>query len=115
MFGNRRRERGGEPPCVPDRRADLEAVADAVRDHAAVADAFVAKSFTDRHVVVDLERDGKVPEAVIERLAAADCRPADAVYDEAACRGFAGASGDATRRHFVDVRTRGEHRSYVVE
>jgi hypothetical protein len=39
------------------------------------------------------------------------------VYDtDAGDASFAGAVGDDTTRHqFVDVRTRGDHQSYVVE
>jgi hypothetical protein len=80
-----------------------------------VVDAFVAKSFTDRLVIVDT-RSGTVPEAVRERLATHECYGSETVYsDDEDGPAFAGDVCDATRHHFVDVETRGAHQSSVVE
>jgi hypothetical protein len=112
---------------MDDREATLRRLSRDLQAHDAVADAFLAKSFTDRLLIVDVadgaapaadRSDGEVPRTVRERLVAHDCLPAAAVFeDDAAADGlsFQGTVGEATRHHFVDVRSRGEHRSYVVE
>jgi hypothetical protein len=99
-----------------DRTAELRRLAADVREDAAVADAWLAKSFTDRLLVVDLTTE-TVPDHVRERLHEHDCYGANEVYDtDAGDASFAGVVGDdATRHQFVDVRTRGDHQSYVVE
>ncbi|KAA9395950.1 hypothetical protein Har1130_15175 [Haloarcula sp. CBA1130] len=101
---------------MTDRQAELRTMAGELTDNAAITDAFLAKSFTDRLLIVDV-RDGEpVPTAVVDQLADRDLLPADEVYGEAAATQSAtGDVGDATRHHFVDVRTRGSHRSYVVD
>jgi uncharacterized protein CbrC (UPF0167 family) len=99
-----------------DRAVRLRELADELCDHEAVADAWLAKSFTDRLFVVDLEPDADLPAEVVDRLAAHDCYGANEVYDVDEDAGsFAGAVAGANRHQFVDVRTRGDHRSYVLE
>jgi hypothetical protein len=100
---------------MTDREAELRQLTAELRDHGAIEDAFLAKSFTDRLVIVDVGDGAEVPSGVSERLAELDLHPADAVYGDDAGSSFAGAIGTATRHHFVDVRTRGSHRSYVVD
>jgi hypothetical protein len=99
-----------------DRATRLRELADEVCEHAAVTDAWLAKSFTHRLFVVDLEPDADLPDAVAERLAENDLYGANEVYDVDEVAGsFAGAVADANRHQFVDVRTRGDHRSYVLD
>jgi hypothetical protein len=101
---------------MTDRAATLRQLATELTDHPAVVDAFVAKSFTDRLVIVDTVRGEPVPDEVRERLAAHECYGSEIVYgDGEDGPDFAGDVGDATRHHFVDVETRGAHQSYVVE
>jgi len=101
---------------MTDRQAELRTLAGELTDSEAISDAFLAKSFTDQLLIVDV-RDGEpLPPEVVDRLADRDLLPADEVYGEdAANQSATGDVGDATRHHFVDVRTRGSHRSYVVE
>jgi hypothetical protein len=100
---------------VTDREAELRHLTERLRDREAVADAFLAKSFTDRLVIVDV-RDGDVPGEIRSELADYDLYGADSVYDgDGHVQSSTGQVGDATRHHFVDVRTRGDHQSYVVE
>lgn len=99
---------------MSDRTAELRRVAADLRDHEAVDDAFLAKSFSDRLLIVDVG-DDRVPTGVANRLAAHDLHAADGVYGDDEGNSFVGAVGDATWHHFVDVQTRGSHRSYVVE
>lgn len=100
---------------MTDREAELHRLAGELRDHETIDDAFLAKSFTDHHLIVDVS-DDTVPEDVTKRLAEHDLYGADGVYgDETGDRSFAGTVGDGTRHHFVDVRTRDSHRSYVVD
>jgi hypothetical protein len=97
-------------PTMSDRETRLRELADELRSHDRIASAFLAKSFTDRVLIVDVAGDGSVPESVASRLADAGLSG-----DECAESSFRGAVGDATRHHFVDTRTRGRHQSYVVE
>ncbi|WP_311173713.1 hypothetical protein [Halobellus ordinarius] len=102
---------------MTDREAELETLAERACEYDAVADAFVAKSFTDRQLVVDLESaDSDVPSDLIALFEEHGCYGTNEVYDcDAADGSSAGAFGDTTRRQFVDSETRGEHQSYVVD
>jgi hypothetical protein len=100
---------------MTDREAELRQLVAELRTHEAVDDAFLAKSFTDRLVIVDIDDGETVPAAVRDRLAAHDVRDADDAYGVGAGGSFTGDVGDAARHHFVDLRTRGSHRSYVVD
>ena len=100
---------------MTDRESELRDVIAEIRAHEAVVDAFLAKSFTDRLVIVDVGDDGAMPADVTDRLAASDLRAADEVYGEGERGSFVGDIADATRHHFVDVQTRGSHQSYVVD
>ncbi|AEH38188.1 hypothetical protein [Halopiger xanaduensis] len=98
---------------MSDWEAELERLVAEVREHEGIADAFLAKSFTDRLVIVDVGDGETVPADVTDRLADHDVRSADDVYDDGGA--FVGHVGNGTRHHFVDVQTRGEHQSYVVD
>ncbi|SEO82311.1 hypothetical protein SAMN05216388_102042 [Halorientalis persicus] len=99
-----------------ERTAELRGLAADLREREVVADAWLAKSFTDRLLVVDLATDAGVPADLRERLHDHDLYGANEVYDTGeSAPSFAGSVGDATRHQFVDVRTRGDHQSYVVE
>ncbi|MFB6183466.1 MAG: hypothetical protein ABEI96_02830 [Haloarculaceae archaeon] len=101
---------------MSDRRAELQRVVEEIVAERGVVDAWLAKSFTDRLVVVDVEEGRDLPASVRERLRAHDCYGANDVYDVSdGDDAFAGATGDATRYQFVDVQTRGEHQSYVLD
>lgn len=99
-----------------DRGAELRELASRARDHAAVADAFVATSFTDQLLVVDLESTTEgVPPGLVTLFAEHGCYGANEVYDRDGDGSDAGAFSGRERHQFVDTETRGEHRSYVVE
>lgn len=101
---------------MSDRTERLRDLADELTAHEVVADAFLAKSFTDRLLILDVRSGADLPGAVVERLEAHDFRGAEGVYgDDEDARSVVGDVGDATRHHFVDVRTRGTHQSYVVD
>jgi hypothetical protein len=101
---------------MTDRAAELRRLVARLSEHEDVEDAYLAKSFTDRLLVVDLRADAPVPPELVDRLAEHDLYGANEVYDrEGADRSFMGEVGGANRHHFVDVRTRGDHQSYVVE
>ena len=101
---------------MADRDAELEAVVDRLHAHETVEDAWIAKSFTDRLVVVDLGSTETFPDDLRETLADHDLYGSNEVYgidgDDGSSAGHVG-RGD--RHQFVDVRTRGEHQSYVVD
>jgi hypothetical protein len=100
-----------------DRETELRELAARARKFDAVEDAFLAKSFTDRLLVVDLNAaDRTVPDELVSLLEAYGCRGANEVYGrDGETRSSTGAFGGATRHQFVDTETRGEHQSYVVE
>lgn len=100
---------------MSNREVELRELTAELREHDAVEDAFLAKSFTDQLVIVDINNGEGVPSDVKSRLTEYDLRGADEVYGDDERGSFAGEVADATRHHFVDVRTRGSHQSYVVE
>lgn len=100
---------------MTDRRDRLRALAEDVTARDDVADAYTAKSFTDRLFVVEVPGGDPLPDAVAGRLAESDCRPASEVYDDGGPGvPFAGSS-DRDQYRFVDVRSRGDLQSYVVD
>lgn len=101
---------------MSDRREQLRALAAEIVERDDIADAYTAKSFTDRLFVIEVPADEPLPESVTDRLADHDVRPASEVYDdgERPQVPFAGAEGHDQYR-FVDVRSRGDLQSYVVE
>lgn len=101
---------------MSDRTAELRRLAEEVREHDAVADAWLAKSFTDQLFVVDVAADETLPEGVESTLADHGLRGANEVYDtDGPDTSFMGGVGEGSRHQFVDVRTRGDHQSYVLE
>jgi len=102
---------------MSERRAELTTLAERLTDDEAVTDAWTAKSFTDRLFVVEVPSDGRLPETIRSVLHEHGLREANEVYDVsgAADADFAGELADARRYRFVDVQSRGEMQSYVVE
>lgn len=101
---------------MTDRESELEALASTLRERDAVEDAWLAKSFTDRLLVVDLRVGATLPEDLRTTLADHDLYGANEVYGlDDGRSSFMGGTDELTRHQFVDVRTRGEHRSYVVD
>jgi len=102
---------------MTERASALRRLAAELRERDDVDDAFLAKSFTDRLLIVDVSPGGPIPDDVEQSLAAHDLRAADEVYGDGEDGTYPGLGdvGDATRHHFVDVQTRGSHQSYVVD
>lgn len=101
---------------MSDRETEIRDVAATLREDDAVANAFLAKSFTDRLLVVDLHGGREIAGEHAELLATHGLVGANEVYaegDDGAS--IAGAVGETTRHQFVDVQTRGDHQSYVVD
>jgi hypothetical protein len=100
---------------MSDRRDHLRELAEALARRDDIHDAYTAKSFTDRLFVVELSAGESVPQAVRERLTENDLQPASEVYDDDRTQTpFAGAD-DHDQFRFVDVQSRGELQSYVVD
>lgn len=101
---------------MSDRVRELRQLIAEVQTHEAVEDAFLAKSFTDQLLILDLGDGDAVPEEIKTRLRNHDCYSAETVYEDSdGHTSSLGEVGDVTRHHFVDVRTRGSHQSYVAE
>lgn len=101
---------------MADRQAELRTLADDLRDESRVADAWLAKSFTDRLFVVELESGRDIPDDVRERIQRHGLCGYNEVHDvNVADEAFAGKLARGDRYQFVDVRERGELQSYVVE
>jgi hypothetical protein len=101
---------------MTDRSTELDELAARVRTREVVEDAFPAKSFTDRLLIVDLGAGDSIPPAIENLLDDHDLRGASEVYGESDSeQSLVGPIGDTTRHHFVDVRTRGAHQSYVID
>jgi hypothetical protein len=91
------------------------ALADRAGEYDAVVDAWVGKSFTDRVLILEIERGRELPGDLDAVLADHDLVGANAVYGTGGADGSSmGIVGDVERHKFVDVRTRGDHQSYVV-
>lgn len=100
---------------MSNREAELRQLTAELRTRDDVDDAFLAKSFTDRLVIIDVIGGNGIPADVADQLTAYDLYGADDVYGEDEGGSFAGNVGNMTRHHFVDVRTRGSHQSYVID
>lgn len=101
---------------MSDRRERLQQVVADLREYDCIDDAFLAKSFTDQLLILDVEQGAAIPEPVLETLRANDLRGIESVYGEdSEAHSVVGDVGDVTRHHFVDVQTRGSHQSYVVD
>lgn len=101
---------------MSDRRETLQDVAERLIERDVVEDAFLAKSFTDRLLIVDVEQGEEIPDSVLTMLETHDLRAIEEVFGEdGEHRSVVGDVGDATRHHFVDVQTRGAHQSYVLD
>jgi hypothetical protein len=101
---------------MTDREQELRTLSTRLCEHDAVVDAWTAKSFTDRLFVVDVETGTELPAAVHERVLDHGLQGYNEVHDvTAADDAFAGELDRRNRYQFVDVRTRGQLQSYVVE
>jgi hypothetical protein len=101
---------------MDDREVALREIADDLVEREAVADAWLAKSFTDRLFVVELQADEELPVPIREELLTAGLQPYNDLHDVPAVdAAFAGDLAGARRYRFVDVQSRGSLQSYVVE
>lgn len=99
-----------------DRGERLRALADDLADREDVVDAWTAKSFTDRLLVVEVEPGWGLSPAVEKRLREHDLRGYNEVHDTGVDDpSFAGELPGGDRYRFVDLQSRGELQSYVVD
>lgn len=100
---------------MSNRRETLQRIASDLLAYDCIDDAFLAKSFTDRLLILDVEQDEAIPDPVIETLREHNLRGIESVYGEDSdAHSVVGNVGNVTRHHFVDVQTRGSHQSHVV-
>ena len=101
---------------MTDRQADLQALVERCQRREGVLDAWLAKSFTDLLVVVEVPDDESVPEDVLDDLAAHGLVGYNEVHEvSAADAASAGDLPDRERYRFVDLDSRGTQQSYVVD
>jgi len=101
---------------MTDRTRTLQELAERIRAYEPVEDAWLAKSFTDQLLVVDVSSDERLPPEIETLVADHGLVGVNDVYGtHSAETSFMGAVGGADRHQFVDVETRGDHQSYVVE
>jgi len=101
---------------MPSRESELDRLLDQAKAYDVVDDAWLAKSFTDRLFVVALHGDAPFPDDLERLLAEHDLLGCNEVYELGGeDHSFVGNLCGGNRHHFVDVRTRGEHQSYVVD
>lgn len=101
---------------MSDRETELRELAATLGERPPIVDAWVAKSFTDQLLVIDLQPGAALPSAVRDLLAAHDLSGINEVYDiDETDRSLVGAATDVNRHQFVDIQTRGEHQSYVID
>ncbi len=100
---------------MSDQRERLAAVTEQLLGYDVVTDAFLAKSFTDRLLIVDVTESAQLPADALELIHEHDFGALDSLdTDDEQHRSAVGDVGGATRHHFVDMQTRGAHQSYVV-
>ena len=101
---------------MTDREQELQQLSDDLREHDAIVDAWTAKSFTDRLFVVEVEAGTELSADTRDRLLDHGLQGYNEVHDVSATDdAFAGELDRGDRYQFVDVRTRGQLQSYVVE
>ncbi len=101
---------------MSERRQELETLVERCQRRDGVLDAWLAKSFTDLLVVVEVPEDEGLPADLVADLAAADVVGFNEVHGvPAPDSASAGAVTDRERFRFVDLESRGTHQSYVVE
>jgi hypothetical protein len=102
---------------MTDRGEKLRGLAEQLKDEEGVRDAWVAKSFTDRLLVVVTPPDERLPSTVRLLLRSWNLRGYEEVYDldGATDANFGGHTADGEWYRFVDVRDQGELQSYVVD
>jgi hypothetical protein len=99
-----------------DRSRRLQRLTEELAGTDDVADAWTAKSFTDRLLVVEVDAGRDLPDRVRRRLREHDLVGYNEVHDVSAPDpSFSGDVDDRRRHRFVDLRARGEMQSYVVE
>lgn len=101
---------------MADRAAEIHDLAADLAEYDAVADAWLAKSFTDRLLVVEVRAGAVLPAdaaALVREHGLAGYNEVHDVGVEAPA--FAGDLSRGDRYRFVDLETRGELQSYVVE
>jgi hypothetical protein len=114
MFGTGLRGCAFLSAGMSERRTHLQRLATRVANRSDIADAYTAKSFTDRLFVLEIEGGEGVPDEVVELLCAHDLLPAGEVYgDSDRQKPFAGPD-DREQYRFVDTQSRGSLQSYVV-
>ncbi|MFB6309557.1 MAG: hypothetical protein ABEH64_00090 [Salinirussus sp.] len=101
---------------VTRREATLRELATALESRQSVAAAWLAKSFTDRLLVVELASDRPLPAPVRAAIETHDLEPYDEVYDvPAPDAADAGVVAGSRRYRFVDMGSRGTLQSYVID
>ena len=98
------------------REEELRQLAARLGEYDCIVDAWTAKSFTDRLFVVEVEPGADLPVGVRERLLDHGLEGYNEVHDVTATDdAYAGALDAGDRYQFVDVQSRGQLQSYVVE
>jgi hypothetical protein len=101
---------------MTDTQADLETLVERCQRREGVLDAWLAKSFTDLLVVVEVPDDASVPEEVLDDLSAHGLVGYNEVHEVSATdAASAGDLPDRERYRFVDLDSRGTQQSYVVD
>ncbi|MDS0284423.1 hypothetical protein [Haloarcula onubensis] len=67
---------------VTDRERQIRELVADIRTHETVDDAFLAKSFTDRLLILDINGTDGIPEEIVARLRERDFYSAETVYDK---------------------------------
>ena len=102
---------------MSERGEKLRGLAERLQGEDGVRDAWVAKSFTDRLLVVVTPPERSLPSNVRRMLRDWNLQGYDEVYDisGATDASFGGHTADGEWYRFVDVRDQGELQSYVVD
>jgi len=90
---------------MSERRTQLQELATRLSDRSDIADAYTAKSFTDRLFVLEIAAGEDVPDEVVELLRAHDLPPAGEIYSDGEQMAFAGPE-DREQYRFVDTDRR---------
>lgn len=101
---------------MANRETELRDLSTALCELEVVEDAWLANSFTDRLLIVDLQPGASLPSEARDLLSEHHLIGFNEVYNvDNNDDSLVGSTTGINRHQFVDIQTRGKHQSYVID